>query len=63
MFKGLFGKVLNCKNEINKKKEENKGQENWKGCFQLYNVFFLLIAKKDKNRIGYCPPPPFKKSS
>ena len=28
MFIGLFGKVLNCKNEINKKKEENKGQEN-----------------------------------
>jgi len=28
MFIGLFGKVLKCKNEINKKKEENKGQEN-----------------------------------
>ena len=27
MFKGLFGMVLKCKNEINKKKEENKGQE------------------------------------
>jgi len=28
MLKGLFGKVLKCKNEINKKTEENKEQEN-----------------------------------
>ena len=28
MVKGLFGKVLKCRNDINKKKKENIGQEN-----------------------------------
>ena len=56
MFKGLFGKVLKCKKEINKKKEENKGQSNFS-----FSLSFFLLANKDKNRMGDVPPPSLQK--
>ena len=62
MLKGLFGKVLKCRNKMNKKKKKIKDVKIRRGVLS-FTLFFLPIANEDKNRMGDNPPPFFKKSS